>query len=768
MSDIEARLGTALASRYRIERELGRGGMATVYLAHDLRHDRDVALKVLQPELSALLGPERFLQEIRLTAKLRHPHILPLFDSGEADGLLFYVMPLVVGESLRARLAREPRLSVEEAIRLTREAADALGHAHAQGIIHRDIKPENILLENGHAMVADFGIARAATAGEGPRITMAGLTLGTPDYMSPEQAAGDPNTDGRSDLYSLACVLFELLTGEPPFTGATAEAVLVQRFTGRAPRISVKRPDVPAAVDHAVARALQREPAERFESITGFAHALAQAGPETAGPAGPSIAVLPFATMSADPAGEYFGDGIAEEIINALTQLPGLKVAARTSAFSFKGKNEDLRTVGERLGVSNVLEGSVRRAGSRVRVTAQLIEVASGYHLWSERFDRELTDIFAIQDDIATGIATKLRVTLGGEPRPSQPAAAQLWGERFERLDQVVGQLVKPRTANVEAYELYLKGRAAMRHRGRELITAVTAFEQAIGLDHDFASAHAELAQALGLLSFWGAVPSEEIRERALTSAAKALAVDPNLPEAHTATALTAIMLEFDRAKASAAWDRALVLDPGNPDARIMRALFDLTYVRRDYDAAIREIAAAIERDPESAYAHTSHALALIFASRFEAALPSAQRAVELDPSSFYAHWNLLQAIGYLGRLDEALPMARDLMARFGRHTWLLAGISIAAQAAGRRDLAEAVYTELKGRAGIEYVQRGLLGPAALAAGHVEEGFAYLLEAARSREAFMAAVALGWPWPEPYRKDPKYAEVLREMGWDRA
>jgi serine/threonine-protein kinase len=275
MTELLPGLSEALADRYRIERELGRGGMAIVYRAHDVRHDRPVALKVLLPQISSALGSERFLQEIRVTARLRHPHILPLFDSGDAAGFLFYVMPLVEGESLRSRLSREPALTVDEAVRLAVEVADALGHAHAQGIVHRDVKPENILLENGHAMVADFGIARAVRATDDTRLTRAGLTIGTPDYMSPEQAGGDSDVDGRSDLYSLACVLFEMLTGTPPFTGRTPEAVLVQRFTTTAPRLSTKRPNVSANLDYALARRGDRDrgrrgPAER-EIDRGFA-----------------------------------------------------------------------------------------------------------------------------------------------------------------------------------------------------------------------------------------------------------------------------------------------------------------------------------------------------------------------------------------------------------------------------------------------------------------------------------------------------------------
>jgi len=561
--------------------------------------------------------------------------------------------------------------------------------------------------------------------------------------MSPEQVSGELDLDGRSDLYSLACVLFEMLAGEPPFTGATSDAVLVQRFIRAAPRLATKRPDLSTGLDHALARALSRDPGDRFESVARFAEALSQAAATPSGRVEKSIAVLPFTNMSADPESDYFGDGIAEEIINALAQLPDLKVAARTSAFSFKGKNEDLRTVGEKLGVSTVLEGSVRRAGTRVRITAQLIEVASGYHLWSERFDRELTDIFAIQDDIATGIASKLKVTL------ASPG-------------------VLPRTDNAEAYELYLKGRVAMRHRGEELASAIDAFERAIALDPAFASAHALLAQSLALLAFWGVVPTDEVRERALAAAARALSLDPALPESHTATALTAITLEYDRARASASWERALALDPANPDTRIYRALFDLAYTRLDWDGAIGEIAQAIERDPESAYAYTSHAIALTFAGRLEEALPSARRAVALDPHSLYAQWSLLQPLGLLGAFDEVMAISRGLMGRFGRHPWLLVGIAMAAERAGRRDTAEAVYAELKGRAGLEHVQRGILAAAALKAGHRDEALALLREAVRQRDALLTAAALAWPVLAELRGGPEFAEILAEMGWSSA
>src|SRR5687767_6197035 len=454
-----SQLFAALTGRYRLERELGSGGMATVYLAHDERHDRPVAIKVLHPDVAESVGAERFLAEIHTTAKLTHPNILPLFDSGNEDGILYYVMPLVVGESLRARLDRERRLGVADALRITREVGDALAYAHANGVIHRDIKPENILLAGGgprggpgatgdpsaaHALVADFGIARAATPAGGERLTSAGLSVGTPAYMSPEQAAADPHVDGRSDQYSLACVLFELLVGEPPFAGPSVDSILVRRFTRPPPRVSGVRDDIPRHLDGAIFTAMARDPDERFPTIARFIDALSAPArpPVTLAGAEASVAVLPFTNMSADPENEYFGDGMAEEITNALAQVTGLRVAARTSAFAFKGKDHDLRAIGEQLNVTAVLAGSVRRAGNRVRITAQLIDVADGLHLWSDRYDRELTDIFAIQDEIATAIASRLAVALRGG-----------------------GTLVRPSTSNLDAYELYLKARSLMKER---------------------------------------------------------------------------------------------------------------------------------------------------------------------------------------------------------------------------------------------------------------------------------------------------------------
>src|SRR5438309_5617283 len=512
LADLLARLQAALADRYTIERELGRGGMATVYLAQDRKHHRQVAIKVLKPELAAALGPERFLREIDTAARLNHPHILPLHDSGEAEGFLFYVMPYVEGESLRDRLSREKQLPLGNALQIAREVADALSYAHSHDVVHRDIKPENILLEAGHAVVSDFGIARAITAAAGGNLTETGIALGTPGYMSPEQGAASARVDERSDIYSLGCVLYEMLAGEPPYTGPSAESIVRQHLAAAPPRVSAMRAAVPPAIEQAIVRALAKTPADRFATAAEFVEALAApsqrvratgrrtsrlaagaglaatllaaAGlfvlsrphgtPALAGRSGQSIAVLPFVNVSGAPQEEYLSDGISEELINALSKLPQLQVVARPSSFAFKGKNEDMRQIGQALQVATVLGGSVRRAANRLRVTAQLTDARNGYNLWSETYDREMGDVFAVEDEISHAIMRALQVHL-------------VSGDSLT--------LLRRPTHDVEAYELYLKGRYFFNKGGFGPVQqALAYFQQALAHDPNYALAYAAIA----------------------------------------------------------------------------------------------------------------------------------------------------------------------------------------------------------------------------------------------------------------------------------
>jgi serine/threonine protein kinase/Tfp pilus assembly protein PilF len=645
VTDTGAHLASALADRYAIERELGRGGMATVYLARDLKHGRAVAIKVLAPELAQSLGTERFLREIATTASLRHPNILPLYDSGDAGGLLFYVMPCVEGESLRDRLEREKQLAVDRALQITREVADALGYAHSRGVVHRDVKPENILLEAGHAVVTDFGIARALDVARGERLTQTGMSVGTPAYMSPEQASGEGAVDGRSDLYALGCVLYEMLAGQPPFTGATAESVVYQHLVAEARAVSQVRPGIPPAVTRALGRLLAKAPADRPATAAELLDAL-----EGKGPAGQvvaaaperSIAVLPFANMSADPENEYLADGITEEIINALTKLPGLKVVARTSAFSFKGRQEDLRSVGEKLGVATVLEGSVRRAGDRLRVTAQLVNVCDGYHQWSERYDRQLRDVFAIQDEIADAIAKKLAVTFEG----------------------ATGGPARGGTSSVEAFQLYVKGRALLYRRGPSIAKALQCFEEALALDPGYALAHAGLADALSYRAMWGA---SEVVAAARTAVGRALELAPDLAEAHYALACLAQYHDYDAGTFTFEYARAVQLNPGYVQARCGRALYDLSNYRGAFGEALEEVDRAVRDDPLSGYALTIRAMILHRAGRTAEAVAEARRATELDPASVAAWWHLQCLCGWAGDHAAAVRAGETALATCNR-----------------------------------------------------------------------------------------------------
>ncbi len=611
------RLRSALSQNYTIDRELGRGGMATVYLAQDVKHDRVVALKVLHPDLAASLGPDRFLREIHLAARLNHPHILPLFDSGDAEGLLYYVMPYVEGESLRERLDREQQLPIEEAVHHGRAIASALDYAHRQNIVHRDVKPENVMLYEGEAMVMDFGIAKAVSAVGSETLTQTGMMVGTPAYVSPEQAAGETNLDGRSDQYSLACMVYEMITGERPFSGATPQAIMAKRFTEMPTPLSSIRREVPENVEKAVMRAMATDSTGRYSTAAQFGQALGTGSlitpsdtaslPKAAVSAAKSVAVLPFTNMSADPENEYFTDGMAEEIINALTKIQALRVTSRTSSFSFKGKNDDIGEIGKKLKVSTVLEGSVRKMGNRLRITAQLVNVADGSNLWSAKYDREIEDIFAIQDDISQAIVVALRVILTeGEKK----------------------QIEKARTENVQAYDYYLRGRQYFHQlRRKSLEYARQMFNKAIEIDGDYARAYAGVADSCSMLYTYFDARDFNLRQADIASN-KALELEPDLAEAHVA--------------------RGLVVS-----------------LSKRFDEAEKEFEIAMKLDPKLFEAPYWYARALLSAGRAEEAVKMFERATVLRPEEFQAANFLAQAYDTLGMEAEretALRRAMKLM----------------------------------------------------------------------------------------------------------
>jgi serine/threonine-protein kinase len=725
----------ALADRYVIERELGQGGMAVVYLARDVRHERRVALKVLRPEIGAVLGVERFLAEIKVTANLRHPHLVPLFDSGEAGGLLYYVMPFVEGESLRDRLTRDRQLPLEEALHITREIADALGYAHSLGVVHRDVKPENILLAGGHALVADFGIARAVSAASATRMTESGLAVGTPAYMSPEQATAEPRLDGRSDLYSLACVLYEMLAGEPPYTGPTYHAILARRLTDPMPSLRAARDTVPDHVEGAIRRALARAPADRFATMSGFADALStKAGTP---PTPRSVAVLPFLNLSADPENEYFADGITEDVIAQLAKIRALKVISRTSVMAFKGRQQPLREIADRLQVATLLEGSVRRAGDRVRIVAQLIDAATDRHLWAETYDRQLTDIFAIQTEVALRIAAALQAELS----PDEQA-----------------RIGREPTSDLRAYQLYLQGRHSfIRYSEEGMRKAIGYFEEAIALDPGYALAHAGVALAYTELGEVGALPPEAAYPGARAAAARALALDPELGDAHCAVAFAKFVYEFDWTGAEQEFQRALELSPSSADTYDLYGRLCSALGR--FDEAITLQQRAQELDP---LAHPADvATALLRAGRYDEALEAAHRAIVLG-SAARGHSTLGWAYFRKGRIDEGLEALERAVALAPGDTLWLAQLGQAHALAGNEERAREILGELEAQSATRYVGPYHMAYVHTGLGQYDRAMDYLEQAFERHTGAVYGIRGSFLF-EPLRTHPRFEALLRRM-----
>ncbi len=629
MRDALQQLNASIADRYRIERELGVGGMATVYLANDLKHDREVALKVLRPEFAATLGADRFLAEIRLTARLQHANIVPLFDSGEADGFLYYVMPYVEGESLRTRLEREKRLDVEATLAIVRPVAQALACAHALGVVHRDIKPENILLSRGQSFVTDFGIARAVSAAGAGRMTATGLAIGTPAYMSPEQALGEATVDARSDVYSLGCVIYELLMGEPPFSGPTAQAQIARRLAGPPPHLT----GVPTAVDEVVRRSLATAPQDRFATAIALADALEAAArrPPTTEK---SIVVLPFENLSPDPDNAFFADGLTEELIAELSKVRTLRVISRTSAMQFRGARKGVPAIVQELGVHYAVEGTVRRAGQNVRITAQLIDGATDTHLWAEQYTTTLDDVFAIQERLARRIAEGLEVTL--TPREKRLLAT------FPSTD-------------LRAYEAWLRARQeGWKYTKEGVERALSLVEQALAVVGDDALLYAALATFLYQSYDVGIRHDEETLQRAEECASRALEMNPNVSQALLALDL----VRYKRGDVQGLIrnaQRAVDLDR-NSDALGLLGLV-LSEAGRIPEAR-RFAEEFLARDPLTVTAHLSMCNTEMFNGEAYAAVERIRGAVErLAPDEPFPLFWLGQALGYAGRDEEALAV---------------------------------------------------------------------------------------------------------------
>ena len=721
MPDQLDRLKAALAADYVVESELGRGGMAMVYLARDLKHERQVAIKVLHPELAVVgFHPERFLREVRIVASLTHPNILPLHDSGERDGFLYYIMPFMADGSLRGRLDASGRHSVEQTVQIGRAVAVALNYAHRRDVLHRDIKPENILFSEGQPLVADFGVARAITACCDD-ITEVGIAIGSPVYMSPEQAMAEQELDGRSDQYSLACVLYEMLSGRPPFAGPNARSIMAKHAAEPAEPVRAANPEVPTGVERALAKALAKEPGDRFATAFEFAEALSEAvsgatravTPETCR----TFAVLPFVNASPDPENEYFSDGITDELINALAKVEGLDVASRTSVFALKGSGKDMRSIGSLLGVSTILDGTVRKAGNRMRITAQLSDTADGRLLWSERYDREVEDVFAVQDEITSTIVRTLRATLLGEL--GEPTA-----QRY--------------TENFTAYNLYLQGRYYWNLRTREsMARAIECFEQAIAEDPGYALAYSGLADCHAIQVDYRGVPAAEGMERAKAEARKAIELDHTLAEAHTSLAWVTFIYDWDWGVSEGEFRRAVELNPRYATARQWNSWRLMAHGQ--VDEALAEGHAALNLDPASVSIRRAMGWLYYYAGQYNSAVDHLRRALEMDPTAYETHRVLGLTHMLHGNLDEAETELRQATAPAGNSSaYANAALVCLKVARGDRAGAEGVLAELYALAKEQYVSPVAFATAHSGLGQADETLEWLEKAREERRGWLA------------------------------
>jgi eukaryotic-like serine/threonine-protein kinase len=717
--------------------------MATVYLAEERKHSRRVAVKVLHPDLARSLGTERFLREIRIVARLSHPHIVPLIDSGEADGWLFYVSAYVPGGSLRDRLSREGTLPLSDALRVAREVGSALESAHRNGYVHRDVKPENILLAEGHAMLADFGVAFVCAADAGEPITDVGLALGTPEYMSPEQASGERDLGVPSDVYSLACVIFEMLTGEPPFRGSNARATMAMHVTKTPPSSRTSRPELPATLDRVLAKALAKAPEERYASVGDFLTALdasALARLSTARAAPRTVAVLPFINASPEAENEYLSDGITDELIVALAKVEGLRVSSRTSVFALKGKAQDVRVIGALLGASVVLEGTVRKAGERLRITAQLSSTDDGQLLWSQRYDRTFEDVFAIQDEIANTIVSTLRATT------------------FASLETPIA---KRHTENVRAHSLYLRGRHAWNKRTQEgVFEAIDFFEQAIAEDSGYALAYTGLADSFALLLDYRSVPVKEWHERAKEYARKALALDESLAEAHTSLAWSLFIYDWDWEAAGHEFRRALELDPKYATAHQWHA-FSLAS-RGRLDEALLEGHVAQELDPASVSIRRTLGWLYYYARRYEQASYHMSRAIEMNPEAEETYRVFGLALAMQDDLVEAERVLREAITLRGAGPYAIATLGYVLGRCGQREEALTYLRDLEQRAATGYVSSVAFATLYIGLGDVERALDWTERALEERRGWVAYLKVN-PIFDPLRESPRFRALVEKM-----
>jgi eukaryotic-like serine/threonine-protein kinase len=789
-------LAAALADRYRIERELGHGGMAVVYLAEDLKHHRRVAIKLLRPELSAVLGSERFLREIAIAAALQHPHILPLYDSGEAvvehperstgpRSFLYYVMPFAEGESLRLRLAREQQLPLDAALQITREVGSALQYAHEHGVVHRDIKPENIMLSGGQAVVADFGIARALSAASTEQLTQTGIVVGTPQYMSPEQAAGAA-VDGRSDQYSLACTLYEMLIGQPPFTGPSSHAVMARHSLEPVPSLRVVRQTVPQPVERATMQAMAKLPVDRFASIQGFLDALTS--PEAVslqptvpslarGPSGPrvsrrlmtavgvgvllaaagwwlvagrtaprahagsptltAVAVLPFQDVAGDPDSSYLGEGMTEGLIADLAEIGSLKVISRSSGAAAQGATRSLAEVARDLGVDAVVKGSIRKLGDSVRVNLRLLQARDSTVLFTKDYQGGLGELPDLQRQMTLAITSSIKAEVKGAER-----------SRLDMRHQV----------NQRAYDAYLRGRFYL-DRG-ELEEARKQFDSASRIAPDWAPPYVGLANYYAALPFYTNVSPAEVLPKARAALVQALRLDETLAEAHAVNGYIRAYYEWDWRSAEQEFRRALELRPNYADAYFSYSRFLAS--RRRLDEAIAQLGRAVELDPLSLSLQSNRALLDYFAGRYDEADSRLREVLKSDSTDVLAKWGLALVAEQQGKPEKAIALLEPIS---GGSMLRQSSLAHAYAVAGKTTRARSILATLNREAAQHYVPSYWFALVHAGLGEGDQALRYLERAYEERSTVLAYMQID-PRLVPLRNNPRFLALARRLGGD--